>query len=1352
MPKPRKRVPSKAATVAHKDERFAKGKDAQATQKPIDPIILPLVVGIGASAGGLESLKAFFSSVSSNMGVAFVVVQHLDPTHESLMPVLLSHYTPMPVTAIENKMGAEPNHIYVLPPSKVLKIVSGIFYLEHAPETLSLRTAIDLFFTSLSKDKRNAAIGIILSGAGQDGSEGCKAIKSQGGLVIAQDPTTTAFGAMPQNVITSGTADYVLAPEKIPEILNQHLKGSLKETHGHSFKNEESDIIAFDLILSLLRKARRDDFSSYKKPTLMRRLLNRMTAHKIKSLFDYYRFLEKTPTEINHLHADFLIKTTSFFRNPKSFEVLVQTMLDRIMSEPNRPFRVWIPGCSTGEEAYSIAILLMEQFTVAKINRKIQIFATDIDNEALNFARRGLYTKKIVSHLSSERLKKFFDKIEGKYQIKNEVRANVLFVLHNALRDSPFSKLDLISCRNLFIYFEAEAQKEIIKAFHFALRDSGFLFLGSSESFNKERVYFETVSKSDCIFKRLDGPSRNSIATPLVYQREPLSNGLPLRAPLTHPQKSLLERVKNQLMDEHVPPTMVVNSKFDVLYFFGAINRYLKISEGAPNLNLFSMTRRDLSGKITKAIQTLLKDKKKDSISSIYMEHIHNEETSWVDVNVSILKNSPEQGIFIVAFKERSRQIFSLKPSKDSLEALERENFEHELSDVRVYLQSAIEDLQAANEGLKIYNEELMSANEELQASSEEMETSKEELQSLNEELTLVNAQFQEKIEEQVRTNNDLTNLFRSTDIATLFLDDKLCLKRYTQEALKIFNFIDSDIGRPVKDITMHVDDDYLMIDAQKVLEKDLPIEREIKTETGEWFLRKCLAYKTNKGVTTGVVVTFSNVRALVNTQKLAQDNERVLLEILDALPIKISYIDQALKCRFSNKMYSEWVGLSSKELVGHSLETLTLPQPYETIEPYIMQALEGKLTKFDTKVPGPSGIFLYEETILIPDKTDGKDVKGFFIVMFDITERQRAALNQLVISHNFLKAIINAVPDPVCVIDDHSRLIAVNKTYCEKLNKTEGELLGCDPHQLFSKQKAIKVLSEDKEGFSKGVFQSKQKGFFLGKAEIHIVKKIMFESQTHEKYLVCSYQNVTELDTSKDKLKKLVQKLKSSNDELENFAYVCSHDLQEPARTISSFAELFYEQFSELVDEEGKKYLYFLLDGSKRMLRMIDGALSYAKINDVNDINVSINCEELLAKVLENLHASIAQTKVVITHDRLPVLMGDPIKLTQLFQNLISNALKFNNKQTPLIHIGVKLTPSGYTFSVKDNGIGINMDYKGRLFELFYRLNKREEYPGTGIGLAISKKIVDSWGGKIWLESELDKGTTFHFSIPLKR
>jgi PAS domain S-box-containing protein len=1319
----------------------------------------PIVVGIGASAGGLECFKEFFSEMPQKNGMAFVLIQHLAPHHNSLTAQLLSGSTSMPVKEIEDKMQVEANHVYVIPPNKLLEIKNGVLRLKLPRPQPGGRRAIDHFFCSLAQDQVEKSVGIILSGAGEDGVEGCRVIKERGGLVIAQDPTTAAFSSMPQSLVSAGVVDHVAPIHKIPDILLKHIASIDDFNTKISKKND----LHLTLITDHLKKKTKDDFSSYKKATLLRRIHRRMESNKVKKFAEYFCILEDNMAEVEALHKDLMIRMTSFFRNPECFETLAQKVQPNLTDD--FPFRVWVPGCSTGEEAYSIAMLFMEDPAYREAN--LQIFATDIDEEALEIARRGIYPKKIEAQISPERLEKFFDKAENNYHVKPTLRRVVMFTKHNLISDTPFCKLDLISCRNLFIYIEPEMQKEILRLFHFSLKPRGYLFLGMSETIGREDHLFEVISKKSRLFRRIELSTKGVVTFTKTSKPIMLVPVLGPEGDVLPRQKNLFECFKQQLVEEHIPASVLINMQYEVLYLFGSLNRYLKLPQGIPHLNLMTIARGNLSGKLRKAVQSLVREKMETIVSMAYIEEENTH--AWVEFKIAVFKNANGKNLLIVTFKDIKKPASKKGPKHNLTENSFVKTLEHELNDTRTYLQNTIEDLESANEELKISNEEIMSMNEELQAASEEMETSKEELQSLNEELTVVNAQLQEKIDIQDATNDDLVNLLKSTNIATIFLDQDFYLKRFTPEALKFFNFIPTDVGRPISDITVHFEDPCFITDAKVVLENCNSIEREIRTKTDEWYLRKILAYKTEKGKATGIVITFSNVTAIKNSQEFSKKNEKNLLNILDSLPVQIAYVDHKLKYRFNNKHHAERSGLSAAELAGKSFN----PPNLKLIKPYIKQVLSGQTVAFDNEDETSCG-----EIILIPDIDVNGKSKGFFMLICDITDRRQAALelkkanemlerkvaertkelqkeitnrneaeNNLRISYDFLKAVIDAVPDSTCVKDEQYRITIANKAFCNEF-ASKKEAIGSTIQDFSSSKREAEILTQQDRKASK-------KGFFEGRMtredQTYDVKIVCLKGPQRKKYLLCSYQNISKLLSSEKKLTHTVKQLKASNEDLKNFAYICSHDLQEPSRTILNFAKLLMEHLKEFMDEETKKYLHFILDGSNRMQEMIKGALIYAKVAHQGYSNELVDCDILLKRVLETLHTVIEEAKLNITYDHLPHIIGDSNNIMTVLQNLISNSLKFRNHHNPQIHIGVTSNKSGYIFSVKDNGIGIDMAHKGHIFDLFHRLNKEEEYPGTGIGLAVCKKIISMYGGKLWVESEVGNGSTFYFTIPQK-
>lgn len=1319
-----------------------------------------IVVAIGASAGGFESFKHFLIHLPADTGLSYIFIQHLNPNYESLSAHLLSSYTAMPVKEIEEGMALEPDHVYIAPSHKLLTLDDSILKLQEDERKKGPLRSIDFFFETVARDKQQKVIGIILSGSGDDGVKGCRAIKDNGGVIIAQDPNTALFNSMPQNLIETELADYILSTEKMPEII-QHISLSQKNI---PYKMDEKDKEYLSQIIEELKEKTKNDFSFYKKATLVRRIHRRMELHGLRSIPEYYDYIENNPSEVNNLLKDILIKVTEFFRNPDSFKALIHNLKSQLSVESKEPFRVWIPGCATGEEAYTILMALMELAPLR--DRKIQVFATDIDAKALDFARQGVFSSKIESQLSRQRLDAFFDKKGDVYRVKNAVREKILFTHHNILHDTPFSKLDLISCRNLLIYIEPTMQKELMKLFHFSLKKEGLLFLGNTETIGREEHLFDVVSKKHCIFKRRE-LATNGVQDLWMKGAAPIKRDELQVHPSSRQKKNFFEEFKQQLAEEFIPASVLINERLDVLYFFGSLNRYLVVPQGVANLNLLSMARGNLPAKLKKSIQKITHYKDQLIVDTAYI--FNEEKLCWIEYRISFLKKASDHNLFIITFIDKDKNQ-SLEEQGGVVHYSNIEVLEQELTTTKAYLQSTIDSLESINEDLKISNEEIMSMNEELQSSNEEMETSKEELQSLNEELTVVNSQLQEKIEVEEQINNDLSNLIKSTDIATIFLDEKCHLKRFTPQATRLFNLRNTDLSRPLSDITAQFIDDSLFADIADALKAYVSREQEVQTDSGEWYLRKVLSYRNVDNHITGVVVTFSNVTSIKVVQELLKKNKANLRNVLDSLPFQIAYIDRLLNYQFINKAYLLAYNVSFEDLYEQPLQD----KDNKIIGPYLEAVFAGRQIKIDDVTEDQRS----REIILLPDLDSGtKDVKGFFVINVDITERKKTALalkkandileekvlqrtqelnvevlnrkeaeSKAMLSRDFLKEVVNAVPDPMIVRDNKDHLVIVNQAFCQLVGKNEQDVLLKSISDIYGDPSFKLKISTPKKIFGKSTSQNK---ITIGE-KVFLVEEHLFHSQQNERYVITSYRDITQMLLAEKELESTIKQLKATNKELNGYAYMCAHDLQEPTRAIGFFSQVLLDELQDILSDSNKKHLELILHSATSLQSMIKGALDYAKVTATTEDGQFINGEDVLHNVLVNLRVPIEENKAVITHDPLPILSGKYANIYLVLQNLISNALKFKGEESPIIHISVKKQKSGYVFSVSDNGIGIELKHTKRLFELFHRL-KNDQYPGTGVGLAICKKIITSFGGEIWVTSEEGKGSTFYFSIPEK-
>lgn len=822
-----------------------------------------LIIGIGASAGGLEALESFFGNLPDDCGMAFVVIQHLDPNHIGIMPELLQRYTQMKVTQSVDGEIIKPDCVYVIPPNKSMSVLKGALHLFEPIETRGLRLPIDVFFHSLAEDKHENSVGVILSGMGSDGSVGIKSIKENGGIVLVQDPLLAQFDSMPRAAIESVIPDVIAAanvlPVKLIEILS--IEYRKQDNADNLLKNQNS----LDKITILLRDRISHDFSQYKKNTLFRRIDRRKNVHQISRITDYVRFLQENPTELDILFKEFLIGVTSFFRDAGVWSELKDKIFPELYKNlPERHIiRAWIPACSTGEEAYTLAIVFKEFIEKTKNTKNIslQIFATDIDLDAVEKARKGVFSKSIEAELSPDRLNRFFTNEPEGYKIITSIREMVVFAPQNVIKDPPFTKLDLISCRNLMIYLESELQSKLIGLFNYSLNTGGILIIGTAESLgNKQEGYKELAPKLK-IFKRLNTSySQELIDFPSSFQSS--KTRLKENKALVPKPENIAQIADQIILQQFAPASVLVTAQGDIVYITGKTGKYLEPVAGKANWNIHAMARVGLKQVLPSLFKKALLTSEPVQLNRLEVGCGDN--PCIIDLVVQQIEN-PEsvQGMVLIVFKEinQPREVMNKETGKPQTtkHKITRE-LQEQLKRSNEEIRSLREEMQTSQEELKSTNEELQSTNEELQSTNEELTTSKEEMQSLNEELQTVNIELQSKVSEFVRANDDMKNLLNSTEIATLFLDKDLHIRRYTDEVVQIFKLRPSDVGRPFTDLVTDLDYSDMEMHSKQVMKTLISSETAAPTNDGRWYNVRIMPYRTIDDRIEGLVITFSDI------------------------------------------------------------------------------------------------------------------------------------------------------------------------------------------------------------------------------------------------------------------------------------------------------------------------------------------------------------------------------------------------------------------------------------------------------------------------------------------------------------
>ncbi len=825
------------------------------------------VVGVGASAGGLEALQQFFRSMPSNTGLSFVVIQHLAPDYKSLMTDILSKYTDMPVMQAENHMQVKPNTVYLIPPKKNITFHNGLLILKEQIQGV-LNHPIDIFFNSLAEGKGDHSIAIILSGTGSDGTNGIKTIKEKGGLTIVQDPVSAKFDGMPKSAISTGVIDYVLSPQKIADELIHYSKYHViiePESENMLFSDEDS----FTHIYSILKKARGIDFTNYKRTTILRRIERRMVVTHTINLSDYAKFLDTNPDEVNILLKEILIGVTNFFRDPAFFEKLKEKVVKPIIqnAEEGDPIRVWSAGCSTGEEAYSIAILFQEVLEELAVKRDIKIFATDIDIQAIEQAGRGVFQENIIDDVSPERLAKYFIKRNDQYHISKAIRRMIIFAPHNMLSDPPFGKLDLISCRNVMIYFQPVLQRTMFAIFHSALKPRGYLFLGKSETANESADMFKPACSVEKIYIH-NSTKKNFAILPMNFNVPTVISSQHRGRGYIEPRETgpETESVYTHFLEKFLPASLIINSSNNVIHFFGNYMDYVSIAPGKASFNLFNIIHKDLSLAASTALSRCRSENTAVTYENIPYDTPEGQKFCNLGVQPIPMSDS-DSDLTVMVFKDYKQ------PDKNGEDGLtEKYDIDitaaRRITDLEQELQESQSDLRKTISELETVNEELQAANEELLTANEELQSSNEELQSVNEELYTVNAEYQLKVDELITLTNDLSNFLSSTMIGILFVDSNLNIRKFTEYISREFQLMDQDIGRSIQIFAHSFPYEKIVEDAMNVQKTLTPIDREVVGTNGRFYTLRIAPYRTTENSIKGLVITIIDSLGVDATNK----------------------------------------------------------------------------------------------------------------------------------------------------------------------------------------------------------------------------------------------------------------------------------------------------------------------------------------------------------------------------------------------------------------------------------------------------------------------------------------------------
>jgi two-component system CheB/CheR fusion protein len=1029
-------MPPDTAPPAPADAAAPKPAAPQATPESAAPPRpdIPFVVGIGASAGGFEALEQFFTAMPGDCGASFVVVQHLSPDHKSLMVELLSKHTSMRVRQAEENIPLAPDTIFLIPPKAVMTVTGGRLHLAERLDRPVPNYPIDVFLNSLAEDVGDKAVAIILSGTGSDGSRGIRAVKQEGGMVMVQDADSAKFDGMPRNAISTGMADFIMPPSRMPEELLKYLRHPFVKDKGQSETALRGNDERLRQIFLALKQHSGVDFTLYKQSTVLRRVERRLTINHIDGLPDYVTVLNDNPDEVAALYKDLLIGVTNFMRDPEAFDVLRRRVLPQIFKERTGTIRIWTAGCSTGEEPYSLAMLFKEYMETTGDIREVKIFATDIDRSALEFASTGQYPESIAADLSRERLQKFFLHRGDGYQVNKSIREMVIFAAHNVLKDPPFNKIDLLSCRNLLIYLQPVLQQKVMSFFNFALNEGGFLFLGASETVGG---FGNSFSLTDPKWKFYRSQGKHipldlegfSIAP--VHSRsagKPRLSGIRRSHDL---ENQTLDALFDDLVARYLPPTVVVGANHEVVHVMGEVDRFLKLRPGRTSLDVASLVRQDL----VIAVETGLNKAARESAEVLYRDvRLDGSQPLRLDLAIRPFVD-PATGTRLFALTFRETEVAEERPLGEhfDIDAKVRQriaDLEHELQYNKENLQATIEEVETTNEELQATNEELLSANEELQSTNEE-------LQSVNEELITVNAEYQNKIQELTDLNNDVNNLLASTTIGVLFLDRDLCVRKFTPAAKDEINLMEFDIGRPLSHVSFNFTLDSLVDDARRVLETLSPYQAEVVNTRGKRLFLRILPYVTVDNVIKGVVLTFIDVTGL----KQAEEKVRKLSLAVEESPSIVVMTDPAGIIEYVNHQFSQVTGYAEDEALGRPCAILASGEtPPATIRSLWHEITHGRPWRGKFRNRRKSGDIYSEQASVTPIRDENARIVGYLKMAEDISalETSEASLRA---ERDLIARIADTSPAAIAVLSPEGHITYASRR-CEELFGVSREAL----------------------------------------------------------------------------------------------------------------------------------------------------------------------------------------------------------------------------------------------------------------------------------------------------------------------
>ena len=1343
------------------------------------------VVGIGASAGGVEALRRFFGATSPDSGMAYVVIQHLSPEHQSLMAEILGRCTAMPVCQIEAGMRVEPNRVYVIRPGHTVTLAGGALQLGEPVEHRGHRRPIDDFFRSLAREQKENAIGVVLSGTGTNGSAGAQAIKAAGGLCVAQDPDTADFPGMPQSLIHAGYADQVLKTEDIPALLRRYAQNSdfkLNPSSQDTTEHLDQRRRQLSEVIAIVRARTGHDFGPYKAPTVLRRIQRRMGLAAISDLKEYGARLREKPEEVAALANDLMINVTGFFRDAPAWDALREAVVQPLVEkyEAGTTLRAWVAACASGEEPYTLAMLIAEEAERAGKRVDVKIFATDTADKSLTLARAGVYPGGIEGDLSAARLEKFFETDDHVYRIKKTLRDQVVFAPQDVLRDPPFSRVDIVTCRNLLIYLDPEAQRRALSLLHFALRDGGYLFLGNAESLGHAETLFEVVSKRWRIYRR-GGPAQNRFADLPALDVRASEHHTVSRATIPPGRPSATMLIQASLLETFGPPTAVVDANERMIYFHGDSGPFLQHPSGETTQNLVDLVRAPFRAAVRSALRQAIAEKRPVTVQIEAPDAVQA-----TAITAAPLKHSRPPEHFRVSFTpvHVSDGVSTAPPvdvTRSAPQTLETDSvLEEELRILRRELQTSLEAFEATNEELKASNEEVTSVNEELQSTNEELETGKEELQSLNEELVTVNSQLQTKVLELEALTSDLDTLLSSTDIAVVFLDTQLRVRRFTPAVTDLLQLISADIGRPLADLAQKFTGGDLLADASQVLARLSALETEVLSHSDRWYLRRTLPYRTDDNRISGVVITFIEITARKRAEQAVISAQERLQAVIEQMPAAVLMVDHPSgKLMLANRRAAQLFHQPfPPPQIGHHWSTICTGlrgfhadgQAYDPQEWPLARTLSSAQTVLDEELDlirfdgAHMSLSMGASTV----RSRNGEAVAAVAAFWDITERKRAQA-ELRESEERFRLLVESVHDyAIFMLDPRGNVMSWNNGAQRLTGYREPEIVGRPGAILFTPEDRAAGMPEREMHLAEDTGRALDERWHLRQDGTRFwasgVMTLAYDAQGAMRGFVKIMRDQSEHRASDIQLQEALQsaqqlriRAEGANRAKDEFISTVSHELRTPLNTIRLWSRMLVSgkvhgqeviKGGQIIDRAAlaqQQLIEDLLDVS----RIATGRLRLA-LRDTPLIEAVEGAIEAIRPLAESRHIALA---VDLSSD-VGVVRVDPERIQQIVWNLLSNAVKFT-PEAGRIDIRLHRANANVEVEIRDTGVGISPAFLPHVFDRFRQgdMGATRRHAGLGLGLAIAKQLAELHGGTIGVQSEGEgHGATFTIFLPLER